>query len=46
MQQQEKYNRHRKKEKHMDKDAGKKGAESTDNPEPEAENPLKVGNIF
>ena len=29
----------------MDKDAGKKGAESTDNPEPEAENPLKVGNI-
>ena len=29
----------------MYKDAGKKGAESTDNPEPETENPLKVGNI-
>ena len=29
----------------MDKDAGKKGAGSTDNPEPEAVNPLKVGNI-
>ena len=29
----------------MDNDSGKKGAESTDNPEPEAENPLKVGNI-
>ena len=29
----------------MDKDAGKKGAESTGNPDPEAENPLKVGNI-
>ena len=30
----------------MDKDAGKRGAESTDNPETETENPLKVGNIF
>ena len=30
----------------MDKDAVKKGAESTDNPEQETENPLKVGNIF
>ena len=29
----------------MDKDAGKKVAEYTDNPEPETENPLKVGNI-
>ena len=29
----------------MDKDAGKRGAESTDNPETETENPLKVGNI-
>ena len=29
----------------MDKDAGKQGAKSTDNPEPETENPLKVGNI-
>ena len=44
-QQQEKYNCHQKKEKHINKDAGKKGAESTGNPDPEAENPLKVGNI-
>ena len=29
----------------MDKYTEKKGAESTDNPEPETENPLKVGNI-
>ena len=29
----------------MDKDPGKMEAESTDNPEPETENPLKVGNI-
>ena len=29
----------------MDKDAGKNWAESLDNPEPEIENPLKVGNI-
>ena len=29
----------------MDKDAGKKGAESTDKPDPETDNPLKVGNI-
>ena len=30
----------------MDKDPGKMEAESTDNPEPETENPLKVGNIY
>ena len=29
----------------MYKDAGKKGDESLDNPEPEIKNPLKVGNI-
>ena len=33
------------KEKHVDKDARKKGAESTDNSEPETEKPLKVGNF-
>ena len=29
----------------MDKNAGKKGAEFTDSPDPETENPLKLGNI-
>ena len=33
------------KEKHVDKDEGNKGAELADNPEPETQNPLKVGNI-
>ena len=30
----------------MEKDARNKGAESTDNNDPETEKPLKVGNIF
>ena len=30
----------------MEKDARNKGAESTDNNDPETEKPLKVGNIY